>query len=431
MKKKILTIIFFIIISFVLVISTSAVCMHKNRETTSFEYQNGYNLTGIESFVCKNCNQTTIQATPLITFLGYSASGLHNGICAGFEINQRALSYYMSTNKSFELGVVAASRDVLEGNLPLDSSTAKPIELEQGSVAKIALPNDNFLSIDMQISGFTSEFYSKQLILSAYVYDGNKVVYIQNEQKETALDSKSFLSIVDKESATVGDMEYSLVEETEQSADRLKQMASSNATYNTGSSKSSSELDSIERSAKLIIAGGDLLGYKKATGFLAHYLNNTGEQFNLSMATFLKDSVALKNRNDHINQMLRAAEALAIEYASVNVHQAQERVNHNLTGDWKYSLGSYFDDVDILNLTVTEIGGERVYRATLKYTVVDFYNWNEAVTSGFLNGKGPSQYELAQLHKAGRAKEFLTYGEITYDISWTEGKTAEQIVGLN
>ena len=431
MKKKFLIAIFFVIVSCIFIISASATCAHKDKEIVSFIYENGYNQVGIEVFVCNNCSQTTKQAQPLITFLGYSASGLHNGICAGFEINQQALSFYMSTNKDFELGVVAGAKDILGSNLPLDSSTAKPIELEQGSVAKIALPNDNFLSIDMQISGFTSEFYSKQLVLSAYVYDGNKVVYIQNEQTETTLLSKSFLNIVDKESVTVGDMEYSLAEETEQSADRLKQMASSNATYNTGSSKSSSELDSIERSAKLIIAGGEVVGYKKATGFLAHYLNNTGEQFNLSMSTFLKDSVALQNRNDHINQMLRAAEALAIEYASVNVHQSQERVNHNLTGDWKYSLGSYFDDVDILNLTVTEIGGERVYRATLKYTVIDFYNWNEAVTTGFLNGKGPSQYELAQLHRAGRAKEFLTYGEITYDISWTEGKTAEQIVGLN
>jgi hypothetical protein len=337
----------------------------------------------------------------------------------------------MSTNESFELGIIAAAKDVLGDKLPLDSKTAEPIELEHGSVAKRVIPANDYTCAEIIVDGFSFEFFDKALILSAYVYDGDKVVYIQKNQIESDLETKSFFDIKGGESVKIGDMEYSLTQETEQSADRNKQIASSNASYNTGSSKSDSELNDIERSAKLIIAGGEILGYKKATGFLAYYLSNTGEQFNLSMSTFLTDSVALKNRNDHINIMLRAAEILAIENASININQTQERVNHNLTGDWKYSLGSYFDDVDITNLTVIEIDGQKHYSATVKYIVTDFYNWNEAVTSGFLNGKGPSQYDLAQLHRAGKAREFLTYGEITYEINWIEGQSAEQIVGLN
>ena len=77
---------------------------------------------------------------------------------------------------------------------------------------------------------------------------------------------------------------------------------------------------------------------------------------------------------------------------------------------------------------VTEVNGEKVYSATVKYRVIDFYNWDEAKTSGFLDGKGPSQYQLCQLHRAGKAQEFLTYGEISYEISWTQGQTIDQIL---
>ncbi len=433
MKKKLLVTLFIIIALSAFVISASASCIHKDRETVSVEYSDGYNKTGTEVFVCPSCNQTSQQISPLVTFLGYSVSNLHNGICAGYDLNQRALAFYMQSNESFELGVIGASRDALGNKLPLDSKTAVPTDLGQGGarVAKLALSTDDYLSVDMRIDGFSAEYFDEKLVLTAYVYDGNEVVYIQAEQTKSTLNAVSFYDVTGKESTTLGDMEYSLTKETEKSADRLKQMASSEASYNTGSTKTSAELNSIENSAKLIIAGGELLGYKKATGFLAYYLNNTGEQFNLSMSTFLADPVAMQNRNDHINQMLRAGEMLAIKNASVNVNQAQERVNHNLTGDWKYSLGSYFDDVDLLNLTVTEIDGQRMYSATVRYIVTDFYNWNEAVTTGFLNGKGPSQYELAQLHRAGRAREFLTYGEISYQITWIEGQGVEQIVGLN
>ena len=432
MKKKILLFIFMLIVACTLVASASAACTHKNRETTYVEYTS-YIEAGTESFICPNCDMTSKPIDPLVTFVGYAISSVNDGICSGYVINQRALSQLLKQNDKFELGLVGAAMDSLGNRLPLNPSTAEPTDLSDvgAVVIKRTLPNDDYLSMDMIIGGISASFYDKKLCLSAYVFDGSQVFYLAKTQLTDTVESISFYDLHGNTEIKIEDMEYSLVKETELSADRLKQMASSNASYNTGSTMTDDQLNSIEGSAKVIIAAGELLGYKKATGFLAYYLSNTKEKFSLNMNTFLKDEIALKNRNDHINLMLRAAESLAIKYATVNINQAQERINHNLTGDWKYSLGSYFDDVDLTNLTVREINGEKVYSATVKYMVTDFYNWNESITQGFLNGKGPSQYELYQLHKAGLAREFLTYGEISYEITWKQGETVQQIKEFN
>ena len=100
------------------------------------------------------------------------------------------------------------------------------------------------------------------------------------------------------------------------------------------------------------------------------------------------------------------------------------------TNNWQYSLGSYFDDVDVINLTVTEVDGVKVYSADIKYIVTDFYNWDTNDYNKFKDLISPHQ--LHELHKAGKAREFMSYGEITYsNITWTEGQLVTEIAGLN
>ena len=104
--------------------------------------------------------------------------------------------------------------------------------------------------------------------------------------------------------------------------------------------------------------------------------------------------------------------------------------NQLTTQNWQYSLGSYFDDVDVKNLTVTTVDGVKTYSATITYIVTDFYNWD---TNDYNEFKGIiSPHDLHELHKAGKAKEFMSYGEITYaGITWTEGQEVADIAGLN
>ncbi len=199
------------------------------------------------------------------------------------------------------------------------------------------------------------------------------------------------------------------------------------------SSYDESKLSSIKSSANFIAVGGSLVSYKNASAFMKHFLDNTGEDYEIDMSSFLKDENALATRNAELNKALRACEVLAIEGESISVYQDEELVHHNLTGDWKYAIGSYFTAIEIDNLSVDG----NIYTATFTYKVTDFYNWDESDANSVFSGtlatltKNVSPKDLHQLHRAGMAKEFLSYGEIRYTVSWAKGSTVSSIIAFN
>ena len=186
--------------------------------------------------------------------------------------------------------------------------------------------------------------------------------------------------------------------------------------------------------AQLIAAGGSLIDMPMASSLMSHYLKNTGANYNLDVTKFMnEDSGALACRNTAINNALRAAEALARKGKTITIGQLTEGhpwQSQLATDNYRYALGSYFDDVDVINLTVTEVNGVKTYTADIKYIVIDYYNWDTNDYNEFAGVISP--HNLHELHKAGKAREFLTYGEITYkSITWTEGQTVAEIAGLN
>lgn len=432
MKKLLLVLFALCVTVFVLAFSASAACTHEDKDNVSINYQD-YTQKGTMTFTCNGCNATSVELAPLVEFNGYSTSVDEDGICAGYKVNVDALKEIKNINSDFELGLVAASKNLLGDSLPLDPNTAEPTDLSQYGAYVLKSDISSYYPpyADLKIQGFSSTDYLEPLYITAYAFDGSKVVYLKETQQSSELPTVAFVEASGKVDVTIDGMKYSIYEETTLSADRVKQIANSNSTYNKGTSMSSWKLSVVQIEAYAIVTGGAALGYSNAADFMNHFLSNTGKQYNLDLNKFFTDSTALSNRNAHINAILRAGEALAIENNYVTVNATAERINHNLGGDWYYSLGSYFDDVDLENLTVTEIDGEMVYSATVKYSVIDFYNWNEGSTNGFLNGSGPSQYQLYQLHRAGKAREFLTYGEISYEITWTKGQTVDQIASFN
>ena len=219
-----------------------------------------------------------------------------------------------------------------------------------------------------------------------------------------------------------------------QSYDRLRQMVASKNAYGKGATCSDAEIESILRGASTIRLGGSFFSsYKNAGKLIGHFLDNSGEDYDIDMDEFLKDTNALKTRNDELNDALRACEALAIEGEKINVYQKEEIVHHNLSGDWWYAVGSYFTSIEIIDLSVSG----NVYSATVKYNVTDFYNWDfnndTSVFSGFLGSltNNISPKDLHQLHRAGKAQEFLSHGEVTYTFSWIKGSTVDTIPALN
>ena len=223
------------------------------------------------------------------------------------------------------------------------------------------------------------------------------------------------------------------IKATAPAPNRLTQMSVSGNAYDKGSTYTQDKLNSVKSSANLIAMGGTFFKeYQNAGKLISHFLGNSGDVYTIDMNVFLKDANALATRNIELNEALRACEVLAVEGQSITVCQKVEEVHHNLTGDWHYAIGSYFSGVEVKNLTVV---GDR-YTATIKYSVNDFYNWDESdaepVFSEFLGTltKNISPKDLHQLHRAGLAQEFVAHGEITYTISWTKGNTVENMNNL-
>ena len=225
----------------------------------------------------------------------------------------------------------------------------------------------------------------------------------------------------------------SAITKTKQSADRLKQMSAAAATYNKGAACSESEVSAALSSAKKIQTSGALIGYSNASAFIKHFLGNSGEDYTIDLDNFLSDSNALATRNEELTKALRACEELAVEGEQINVYQKEELVHHNLTGDWKFAVGSYFTSIEIKNLSVNG----SIYSATITYKVTDFYNWDYNNDTPVFSGLAAaivgdvSPKDLHELHRAGKAQEFLSYGEASYTVSWVKGSSVASIPIFN
>lgn len=433
MKKKIIFVLFALLTTLlILTISVSAdsVCTHEGKSYTNIKYTD-YTQNGVAEFYCPSCSITSETVAPLVTFKGYSTSADVTDMCVGYNLNKEAFEIIKKTGASIEVGLVAASKALLGDKMPLDSKTAEPYDLssQNASVIKAVLNDMSCLSADMKIAGFDGASVYAQLYLGAYVFDGNSVKYIVGDNQSETPSTVTCVEATGNTEVTIANgYTFSLVKETKDADDRIKQMNNSASKYNKGTSASYWDLIKYQLAANGIVIGGSVAGYTNAKDFLSHYLNNKGTQYTINMSSFLQDSAALNVRNRDLNRALRAAEQLAIEGMSLNMNQCMEQVNHDLSGDWKYSVGSYFSRVNMSELTVNEVDGVKTYSATVKYTVTDFYNWDEGDGNKVFGIISP--WQLAQLHRAGMAREFLSVGTISYEITWTEGQTVDQIAGL-
>lgn len=383
---------------------------------------------------------------PIFKYLGYSTCEGGDSIGIGYVVDTDALSAYESkAGESLKYGMVITLKDILSGALPLDESGELAIENDKIVVASF---DKDYSRISASFKEIPTDNFNTQLIMSLFVVDPDLgVAYIGSESAYEGPESISLSDALNGKGATpavppitevtVGNMTYAIDAVTEEAWDRVRQQGNSNADYNTGSEKTSSQLTGflgIKFKAQLIAAGGSMINMPMASSLMSHYLSNTGENFNLDINKFMKeDSGALACRDTAINNALRAAEQIARKGKTLNVGQTAEGHPWDwqlATDNYKYALGSYFDDVDVMNLTVTEVDGVKTYSADIKYIVIDFYNWN---TNDYNEFKGiVSPHDLHELHKAGIAREFLTYGEVTYQsITWTEGQTVAEISGLN
>ena len=185
-------------------------------------------------------------------------------------------------------------------------------------------------------------------------------------------------------------------------------------------------LNEIKTAAELISIGGTVFNFPNASLMLSHFLSGSGKNYTLDLDIFFKDKIAISNRNSDLNNALYACEVLANQAQSLSFNQAIEGLHHNLTDDFWYAMGSYFTRIEITDLTLSyNRRGEKVFSATFKYIVEDYYNFDERNTNDLFPSLSPS--ELHELHKAGLSREFLTHGEKIYNLTWTKGQRAEDL----
>jgi len=227
-----------------------------------------------------------------------------------------------------------------------------------------------------------------------------------------------------EENTTFGN--FSTTQTTIPSADRLKQINLSKQDFNKGSKYTLDQLKSIKLQASIIASDITKLKYPNASELMEHYLKGKGENYELDVEDFLKNETAKKNMLSDVNNALRAVEVLAESGEKCIIYQIEESIHHNLTGDWKYSVGSYFTSIEVSVLEKNDIFGVTYYTAKLKYIVQDFYNWDSKDTNNVSITK-VSPAALHELHVNGEAQEFLTYGEEEYTIRWVKGVDSSKI----
>ena len=380
---------------------------------------------------------------PIFNYLGYSTCEIEDSIAVGYTANIDALAEYEERiGAPLKYGLVITLKEILGGKLPLDNS-GYPVD--GNDKIYVMTFEEKFTRISASFREIPADKFDTHLIMTLFVVDPeNGVCYIGEESTGEGPESISLNDAKNENGATpavpkptevtIGNMTYAIDAVTEEPYDRVKQQNASNADYKSGSSLSSMKLYGALIIANGIASGGSLIDMPVASNLMSHYLKNTGANYNLDVAKFMKeDSGALSCRNTAINNALRAAEALARKGKTITIGQLTEGhpwQSQLATDNYRYALGSYFDDVDVINLTVTEVNGVKTYTADIKYIVIDYYNWDTNDYNEFAGIISP--HNLHELHKAGKAREFLTYGEITYkSITWTEGQTVAEIAGLN
>ncbi len=427
-----------------------AVCLHLYAVSSPVhDFEGGASIVysdfakeGIKTNVCQRegCAATDGSSSvvpPIFTFLGYAIYEPNLSFCVDYTVDIDALLEYEGVNGvTLSYGMVGAYTGHLSGGAPLDPTTAKPVDISSTgdrifyhNVRRSEKANMSIILTNIDKERYETEFY-----ICLFIFDGKEVKYLTSEKSTSMPDPISYAKIRGPVEVVVDGMSYSTEKETTLSADRLRQMAESAAAYNT-TTMSDSDVSSIKSKVNTVITGGSLIGWNNAAKLLQHFMDGTGEQYTLNMNDFLEDSNNKAFRDTDINRALRAAEQLAREGESLTLNQLSENL-HRPSDDWYYAVGTYFSDVDLTNLTVTvDENGVKHYSADIKYIATDFYNWDKNNTTPVINKKvlfftitGPSPAELYRLHAAGLAREFLTYGEITYqNVTWTEGQTVADL----
>lgn len=162
---------------------------HNIEKTLVYE---SYGKAGVLKEQCTECNvgakETVVPA--LITFKGYSVNGDSTAVCVGYAINTEAVKLYKEINQtSFEYGVVVALAENVDDYKALVIEEEKTTVVNT-SVLQATIDKDVYSKLDVKIVGDFSGNENTEILMSAYIYDGTEIAYIQGNKQETTQSDK-------------------------------------------------------------------------------------------------------------------------------------------------------------------------------------------------------------------------------------------------
>ncbi len=148
-----------------------------------------------------------------------------------------------------------------------------------------------------------------------------------------------------------------------------------------------------------------------------HYLGNTGSTYNVNFKMINNQwNFAIQQRKIHINEMLSAAEKLAVLGKILTIYSKEESQNIvNEISDFGISIGKFYSHI---TCSVAK-NSSNSYSATVNYYLKDNYDWNRTDWNkvGLV-----SPHEMWELNHVGKAKSYAVQGVNTLTINWTTGQ---------
>ena len=165
---------------------------HQMAETLTFA--NGITAEGIHIEACQNdgCTVKTEETVNAVfTAKGYSTNDDKNAINGGYEVNPTSLALYERLIGELKYGIIIANANAfgektfLDENNKVNSDKALQVEMDK-----------QYASFDCSINFGTNTDIDLDLVICAYVIEGDTVTYIQSSTGEdTTIGGESFKSV--------------------------------------------------------------------------------------------------------------------------------------------------------------------------------------------------------------------------------------------
>jgi hypothetical protein len=145
---------------------------------------------------CKNCKHenANVDIDPLFSDKGYSVDLVNVGVSQSFKVNREAIELYKQyVNADFEYGVVAS----------IDNEN--PLEIVDGSVKTVGkaissgMTKTNFSILEIKVVGIPENKASASIVGCAYVFDGDKIYYLSENQTGGAATGASYEALKSNE----------------------------------------------------------------------------------------------------------------------------------------------------------------------------------------------------------------------------------------